>query len=520
MKQPNRRTTRGEVVATVAVAMESDASYGDVGEARSFSLGTPTGAGMGRKTRSVRRGSKRRREETEADEIRVGDPVVFNSTGRISNAELVRAIVDEFNRAQAVQDEKYNVAIRGIQDVHINQVRDITQKINEKHHEETEKTNKKHQEEIKKITEKHQNEHKKLSKQVEELQKQLEESKIKEIREAMQRMEEQLTQMSIAGSGSPTTATTNLASPQPRQTWSQVASQKGPSLQHSARTELLSDSDASGNAQPLANEGKTIEIDISRARGDKDDLNRVKCKWIKALQENPNTEDVEVEFLREIYTNKVELCLATVEQAQRTRDNPRWIEKAMPGARIRGETWFPIKVDGISKSVVLDPAGGPKTLKPDVVTNIATDNSKDNIDCTAMKAVWISRPSDKVNGSMIVWLKKREAAAYLLRKMTVIFGPTAGFAAPYQAKENNDPCFNCNSYGHYQFKCTKPAKCGHCSGDHQSRDCMNKNNPKCPACNGPHSIMDRRCVANPRHKETRQQASNTRTEATQSPIRC
>lgn len=114
MKQPNRRTTRGEVVATVAVAMESDASYGDVGEARSFSLGTPTGAGMGRKTRSVRRGSKRRREETEADEIRVGDPVVFNSTGRINNAELVRAIVDEFNRAQAVQDEKYNVAIRGI----------------------------------------------------------------------------------------------------------------------------------------------------------------------------------------------------------------------------------------------------------------------------------------------------------------------------------------------------------------------------------------------------------------------
>ena len=87
---------------------------------------------------------------------------MFNSTGRINNAELVRAIVDEFNRAQAVQDEKYNVAIRGIQDVHINQVRDITQKINEKHHEETEKTNKKHQEEIKKITEKHQNEHKKL----------------------------------------------------------------------------------------------------------------------------------------------------------------------------------------------------------------------------------------------------------------------------------------------------------------------------------------------------------------------
>jgi hypothetical protein len=274
------------------------------------------------------------REETEADEIRVRDPAVFNSAGRISNAELLRAIVEEFNKAQAEQDAKYNVAIQEIQDAHINQIRDITQKTNEKHyeetdkankkhHEETEKINKRHQEEIKKITEKHQNEHQKFSKQVQELQKQLEESKIKEIREAMQRMEEQLTQMSIAGSGSPTTVTTNPASPQPRQTWSQVASQKGPSPQHSARTELLSDSEASHNAQPLANEGKTIEVDISRARGDKDDLNKVKDKWIKALQENPNTEDVEVEFLSEGYTNKLELCLATVEQAQRTRDNPR-----------------------------------------------------------------------------------------------------------------------------------------------------------------------------------------------------
>jgi hypothetical protein len=169
LKQPNRRTTRGDVVATVATAMDSDASYGDAGEALSLGLGTPTGVGMAKKTRAVRRGSKRMREETEADEIRVRDPAVFNSAGRISNAELLRAIVEEFNKAQAEQDAKYNVAIQEIQDAHIYQIRDITQKINEKHHEETEKIDKKHQEEIKKITEKHQNEHQKFTKQVQEL---------------------------------------------------------------------------------------------------------------------------------------------------------------------------------------------------------------------------------------------------------------------------------------------------------------------------------------------------------------
>jgi hypothetical protein len=91
--------------------MDSDASYGDAGEALSFSLGTPTGVGITKKTRAVRRGSKRMREETEADEIRVKDPAVFNSAGRISNAELLRAIVEEFNKAQAEQGAKYNVAI-------------------------------------------------------------------------------------------------------------------------------------------------------------------------------------------------------------------------------------------------------------------------------------------------------------------------------------------------------------------------------------------------------------------------
>jgi hypothetical protein len=44
-------------------------------------------------------------------------------------------------------------------------------------------------------------------------------------------------------------------------------------------------------------------------------------------------------------------------------------------------------VDGISKSVVLDLSGGPKKLKPEVVANFAADNRKDNIDCTAIKAV-------------------------------------------------------------------------------------------------------------------------------------
>lgn len=151
------------------------------------------------------------------------------------------------------------------------------------HQEETQKTHEKHQSDNEKIVEKHQNKHQKLIKQVQELQKQLEDSKIKKMGESRRRIEEQLTQLSIAGSSVPATST-NPPTTQARQTWSQVASRKGPSPQHSARTKLLSDSDASQTlAQPLVNEGRTIETDISRARGKKSDLKKVKDKWIKAI---------------------------------------------------------------------------------------------------------------------------------------------------------------------------------------------------------------------------------------------
>jgi hypothetical protein len=133
LDQPNRRTTRGDVVATVASAMDSDASYGEAGEAFGFGRGTLTGAGMAKKTRAVRRGWRRMREETEADEIRVRDPAAFNSAGRISNAELLRAIVEDFNKAQAEQDAKYNVAIQEIQDAHVHQVREVSQALARNH---------------------------------------------------------------------------------------------------------------------------------------------------------------------------------------------------------------------------------------------------------------------------------------------------------------------------------------------------------------------------------------------------
>ncbi|KEQ73153.1 hypothetical protein M436DRAFT_64304 [Aureobasidium namibiae CBS 147.97] len=105
----------------------------------------------------------------------------------------------------------------------------------------------------------------------------------------------------------------------------------------------------------------------------------------------------------------------------------------------------------------------------------------------ATKAVRNNRPSDEMNGSMVVWLETRKVAAYLLQKLTVISGLTAGLAAPYYLKGDSDPCFNCNLHGHYQATCTKLVKCGHCFVNHQSRE----------SCDAAHSGIDRRCMVEP-----------------------
>jgi hypothetical protein len=61
--------------------MDSDVSYGNAREALSLGLSTLTGVGMAKKTRAVRRGSERIREETEAAGIRVRDlDVIFIRT--------------------------------------------------------------------------------------------------------------------------------------------------------------------------------------------------------------------------------------------------------------------------------------------------------------------------------------------------------------------------------------------------------------------------------------------------------
>jgi hypothetical protein len=176
----------------------------------------------------------------------------------------------------------------------------------------------------------------------------------------------------------------------------------------------------------------------------------------------------------------------------------------MPTARVKGETWHPIKCDMVSKEAVGEVGqDGKFTLKDAICEKFKDDNSEDKLDCTAYQARWLSKPSpQKRTGSLVIWLKNKLSAEALLRKGQVLFGAYGAFCSQYHSAPDDGPCYNCNSYGHKQSHCKKQTKCGICSEKHQTRECSNRGSPKCPACTGPHPIYDRRCIRHPRHIET------------------
>jgi hypothetical protein len=174
----------------------------------------------------------------------------------------------------------------------------------------------------------------------------------------------------------------------------------------------------------------------------------------------------------------------------------------MPGTRIQGDEWYPLKCDLVAKQAVLNTtAKDGITLKQDVCKGFQAQNSTEEVDCTAMKARWISKAdSAKKTGSLVIWLKHKAAATYLLEKGNAIFRATGAFCSKWEARDYRLLCFNCNKHGHLQAACKSPPRCAICSGTHRRSDCKQQANPKCPVCNQKgHTALSWECSMHPQH---------------------
>jgi hypothetical protein len=167
----------------------------------------------------------------------------------------------------------------------------------------------------------------------------------------------------------------------------------------------------------------------------------------------------------------------------------------LAGARVKGEQWYPVKFDSVVKQCVLDQdVNDSKTLNKDFAKDFKADNSCETADCTVMEATWLSKVDAKKKvGSIVVWLKNRVDADFLLRIGTAIFGATDAFCSPFIVRDNSGPYYHYNRYGHKQASYTSYIRYAICSKGHRRNEYTNKDSLKYPAYSDAHTVFDWAC---------------------------
>jgi len=112
---------------------------------------------------------------------------------------------------------------------------------------------------------------------------------------------------------------------------------------------------------------------------------------------------------------------------------------------------------------------------------------------------WLSRATDKMYGSVVVFLAHQHEAEALLAKGIMDIGGEMAYTRPYERRQVPTRCYKCHQYGHQEARCRSPeVLCGRCAqAGHTAQECT-ANRVRCAACQGPHPATDRAC---PRYME-------------------
>lgn len=157
------------------------------------------------------------------------------------------------------------------------------------------------------------------------------------------------------------------------------------------------------------------------------------------------------------------------------------------GARIMRDDLYPIRVDSVNRTAVLDEAGN-------VRTEVAEALGKEN-DTQVSKVVWLSnREIPKAYGSMVVYLGKRSEAQRFLNEGFFSAKGESGYTHVYERRERPKQCYNCQEItNHKAYQCTKTQICGKCAKEGHHHSTCTETIAKCATCDGPHEAFSRSC---------------------------
>jgi hypothetical protein len=106
---------------------------------------------------------------------------------------------------------------------------------------------------------------------------------------------------------------------------------------------------------------------------------------------------------------------------------------------------------------------------------------------------WLKR-TDKPLGmyaSMGMWLNTSDATEWIVNNGLLFGQRYVGSIEHYQIKRKR--CHRCQRFDHLAWSCKEGARCGHCAGEHERRNCPPGVRARCLDCNGAHPTGDRNC---------------------------
>ncbi|KAM5344607.1 hypothetical protein ACJ41O_013142 [Fusarium nematophilum] len=122
--------------------------------------------------------------------------------------------------------------------------------------------------------------------------------------------------------------------------------------------------------------------------------------------------------------------------------------KKAPGARVLRDQLYPVKVDNINRTAVLDHEG--KVL-PGAMEALGQEN-----EVQIAKMAWLSRKdSVKAYGSMVVYLTKNSDARRLLQERYFHAVGESAYTSVFERRTGPVQCYNCQELGHKAFSCNR-----------------------------------------------------------------
>ena len=186
-------------------------------------------------------------------------------------------------------------------------------------------------------------------------------------------------------------------------------------------------------------------------------------------------------------TKVIKFLVEKDKEAAVRQTTAEWLEPSLPGARLVGPKWYPVKADFIEVALAMDAESGQ--VSRSAMERFGTENG---VEVCTMR--WLGRPRPSGQHALVVIkVATKEEAEKLLASDSVTFGGGGIMVSPFEERRTPVACFKCRRFGHRARDCVRPETCDMCGQEGHER--CETVNLRCVNCQGPHRASHRECPA-------------------------